>query len=55
MRARTLYFMQIGYYALEIRETLADRLALLPDYILAFCGEAPQQADIAAFIARNPE
>ena len=55
VRARTLYFMQIGYYALEIRETLADRLALLPDYILAFCGEAPQQADIAAFIARNPK
>ena len=54
VRARTLYFMQIGYYALEIRETLADRLALLPDYIVAFCGEAPQEADIADFIARNP-
>jgi hypothetical protein len=46
--------MQIGYYALEIRETLADRLALLPDYIVAFCGEAPQPEDIAAFAKRNP-
>lgn len=54
VRARTLYFMQIGYYALEIRETLADRLALLPDYIVAFCGEAPQPEDIAAFAKRNP-
>lgn len=54
VRARTLYFMQIGYYALEIRETVADRLALLPDYIVAFCGEAPQEADIAAFAKRNP-
>jgi AcrR family transcriptional regulator len=54
VRARTLYFMQIGYYALEIRESLADRLALLPDYIVAFCGEAPQPEDIAAFAKRNP-
>lgn len=53
VRARTLYFMQIGYYALEIRETLADRLSLLGDYVLAFCGEAPDTRDIAEFIKRN--
>lgn len=54
VRARTLYFMQIGYYAVEVRETRGDRMALLSDYVLAFCGEAPHPADIAAFIARNP-
>lgn len=54
VRARTLYFMQIGYYALDIRESHADRVALLGDYVLALCGEAPQDADIAAFIARIP-
>jgi len=53
VRARTLYFMQIGYYALEIRETQADRLALLGDYVLAFCGENAQPEDIEAFVRRN--
>ena len=47
--------MQIGYYAVEMRETRSDRMALLGDYVLAFCGEAPHPADIAAFIARNPD
>jgi AcrR family transcriptional regulator len=55
VRARTLYFMQIGYYALDIRETLADRMALLTDYVLAFCGEVPEPADVAEFLARNPD
>lgn len=54
VRARTLYFMQIGYYALEIRETRADRMALLADYVLAFCGELPDAGDIRAFTLRNP-
>lgn len=54
VRARTLYFMQIGYYALNIRETLADRMALLKDYVIAFCGEEPLPEDVAAFLARNP-
>ena len=55
VRARTLYFMQIGYYALEVKETLADRIVLLGDYVMTFSGEAPSQTDIAAFIARNPQ
>lgn len=53
VRARTLYFMQIGYYALEIRETPAERMALLADYVLAFCGEAPVAKDIDGFVTRN--
>lgn len=54
VRARTLYFMQIGYYALDIRETLAERHALLRDYVVAFCGEEPSPEDLAAFMARRP-
>lgn len=54
VRARTLYFMQIGYYAAEVRETLANRLALLGDYALAFCGEVPRAEDLEAFTRRNP-
>ncbi len=53
VRARTLYFMQIGYYALDLDESDAERLVLLRDYVLAFCGEAPTEADIAGFAARN--
>lgn len=54
VRARTLYFMQIGYYALDIRETRADRVALLRDYVIAFCGEDPRPEDMQAFLARSP-
>lgn len=52
VRARTLYFMQIGYYALEVRESLPERLALLSDYVETFCGETPTPEDIAAFVER---
>ncbi|MBC2837607.1 TetR/AcrR family transcriptional regulator [Paragemmobacter straminiformis] len=53
VRARTLYFMQLGYYALDISETPAQRMALLSDYVLAFCGERPADADKDAFARRN--
>jgi AcrR family transcriptional regulator len=53
VRARTLYFMQLGYYALGITETASERMALLSDYVLAFCGEAPDPSDTDAFVRRN--
>lgn len=53
VRARTLYFMQVGYYALGIHETDADRIALLSDYVRAFCGEVPGTDQIEAFVQRN--
>lgn len=53
VRARTLYFMQIGYYALSISETPAERMNLLSDYVVAFCGEVPDPADADAFAKRN--
>jgi AcrR family transcriptional regulator len=52
VRARTLYFMQLGYYALEIEESAEERIALLPDYIEAFCGEAPDPEDTRMFKLR---
>lgn len=33
VRARITYFHQIGYYTLAIRETIQERLALLPLYV----------------------
>lgn len=53
VRARTLYFMQVGYYALRISETDTERIALLPDYVFAFCGEVPDVAQTEAFVHRN--
>lgn len=59
VRARTLYFMQIGYYALDVRETNAQRGALLEHYVRVFSGETPDLADVAAFLRlvenANPE
>ena len=51
VRARVLYYTQIGYYALDIREPLAARLALTPHYLVAITGVAPQDSDMAAFRA----
>ena len=51
VRARVLYYMQIGYYALDIKEPTEARLALTPHYLAAFTGVAPSEADIASFRA----
>jgi AcrR family transcriptional regulator len=39
-RARIIYFHQIGYYALAIKESLEDRLALSPYYHAVLTGTA---------------
>ncbi|MDF1748795.1 MAG: TetR/AcrR family transcriptional regulator [Alphaproteobacteria bacterium] len=49
IRARILYYMQIGYYALDIAETLEERLAHSRNYILGFTGEAPSQETLDRF------
>lgn len=49
IRARVLYFMQIGYYALDLAEPMEERLARLGGYVLAFSGVEPAQAELAAF------
>ena len=51
VRARVLYSMQIGYYALDLREPIETRLKLTPHYLKAFTGVAPSEAEIDAFRA----
>jgi len=46
-----LYTMQIGYYALDIREPIEARLALTPHYLKAFTGITASEAEIDAFRA----
>ncbi len=41
IRARVLYFMQIGYYALEIQEPFETRLSYFEDYVVSFAGVKP--------------
>lgn len=60
VRARVLYYMQIGYYALDIREPIEARLELTPLYLEAFTGVIPTEAEIASFrayaaVARRPD
>ena len=49
VRARTLYYLQIGYYALDIREPLAERLALTPYYLRTITGVAARDSEMASF------
>jgi AcrR family transcriptional regulator len=51
VRARVLYYLQIGYYALDIREPMEARLALTPYYLEAITGVRPRDVDIASFRA----
>jgi len=50
-RARILYYMQIGYYALELQEPLEVRMSFVPGYLRGFTGEAPLQEEIDALAA----
>ena len=49
IRARVLYYMQIGYYVLDLREPLETRLSHLAAYLRSFTGEEPTAADVAHF------
>lgn len=49
-RARILYFMQLGYHALDVREPMAERLARIRPYLTGFTGEMPDDDALQAFI-----
>jgi AcrR family transcriptional regulator len=49
IRARVLYYMQIGYYVLEVHEPFDVRLSHLSAYLRSFTGEEPTAQDIQDF------
>lgn len=51
VRARMLYFTQIGQYTLDFTEDMPTRLQRLVSWLQAFGGEVPHPADIARFTA----
>lgn len=48
-RARVLFYMQLGYHSAEVSEPMADRIAQLGPYLLAFTGTEPDPAVVADF------
>lgn len=49
-RARILYFMQLGYHALEVTEAMALRMSRIHGYIEGFSGQPPDPAAVAQFL-----
>ncbi|MCP4319352.1 MAG: TetR/AcrR family transcriptional regulator [Hyphomicrobiales bacterium] len=49
IRARVLYFMQVGYYALELREPMDLRLSFSEAYIRSFTGINPTAKELNRF------
>ena len=49
VRARILYFMQLGYHALDQSEPMRIRMARLEGYLLGFTGKEPAAEEVEAF------
>lgn len=50
-RARILYFMQLGYHALDQNEPMRIRMSRLEGYLLGFTGRSPEPEEMAVFRA----
>ncbi|QBY00893.1 TetR/AcrR family transcriptional regulator [Rhodophyticola sp. CCM32] len=53
VRARIVYFTQIGYDALDQREKIEDRAARSRDYLFCMTGQEPSEAEICALKDRT--
>ncbi len=49
VRARVLYFTQIGHYALDVPESMKVRFTHVESYVLAFSGRAVAASEMDAF------
>lgn len=47
IRARILYFMQLGYAALDQREPLEDRISRIEGFLAGFTGHIPTTAEVS--------
>lgn len=52
IRARVFYFTQIGYYALDLQEPIANRTAYLAAYVKTATGVEPEPELIEAYLKR---
>ena len=53
VRARTMYFVQIGYISINAREDLAVRMERVPHYVEIYTGATVLPRDLARFQARH--
>ena len=51
IRARILYFMQLGYHALDQRETLEERFSRVEGFLKGFTGHSPSSQELAELMA----
>jgi AcrR family transcriptional regulator len=51
VRARILYFMQLGYHALDQTEPLSERFKRAEGYLVGFTGRQPGPGEVDAFRA----
>ena len=49
-RARILYFMQLGYHALDVREPMETRLSRVSAYLRGFSGREPDNSALETFL-----
>ena len=49
-RARILYFMQLGYHALDVREPMDRRMSRLEPYLRGFTGTEPDPVAMQVFL-----
>ena len=49
-RARIVYFMQLGYHALEVHEDMETRMSRLEPYIRGFTGQEPEKTALTSFL-----
>lgn len=49
-RARILYFMQLGYHALDLREDIDTRMSRVAAYLHGFTGQIAKPTDIEEFL-----
>lgn len=52
-RGRTVYYAQIGYISMTVRESLEARLDEMPGYCAIYAGRAPSEAEIARLRDRH--
>ncbi|MEO0390244.1 MAG: TetR/AcrR family transcriptional regulator [Pseudomonadota bacterium] len=48
-RARVVYFMQLGYHALVLREPIETRISRITGYLRAFTGQEPDAETLVEF------
>ena len=53
VRARTVYFVQIGYITMQSNEDVALRMQRIPAYVAIYTGETPQPRELDRFFARH--